>query len=88
MKKIPSIIFNVNIAKFHKKNFDLLKTNGVNNTAYGFSAKDWMTDNSYFNISDIKLSITSLYIISDAPKYDTIRTETLGRTTHTILVYS
>ena len=29
-----------------------------------------MTDYSYFNISDMKLSITSLYIISDAPKYD------------------
>ena len=29
----------------------------------------------YFNISEMKLSITSLYIISDAPKYDIIWTE-------------
>ena len=29
----------------------------------------------YFNISETKLSITSLYIISDAPKYDIIWTE-------------
>ena len=41
----------------------------------GFSVKDWMTDDSYFNISQMKLSITSLYIISDTPKYDIIRTE-------------
>ena len=34
-----------------------------------------MTDVSYFNISEMKLSITSLYIISDAPKYDIIWTE-------------
>ena len=31
-----------------------------------------MTDISSFNISEIKLSATSLYIISDAPKYDII----------------
>ena len=36
---------------------------------------DWMTDHSYFNISEIKLSITSLYITSDVPKYDIILTE-------------
>ena len=29
----------------------------------------------YFNISEMKLSITSLYIISDAPRYDIIWTE-------------
>ena len=29
----------------------------------------------YFNISEMKLSITSLYIIYDAPKYETIWTE-------------
>ena len=43
--------------------------------ALGFSVKDWMTNDSYFNISEMKLSITSLYIISDAPKYDIILTE-------------
>ena len=34
-----------------------------------------MTDDSYFKISEMKLSITSLYIISEAPKYDIIWTE-------------
>ena len=34
-----------------------------------------MTDGSYFNISEMKLSITSVYIIPDAPKYDIIWTE-------------
>ena len=29
-----------------------------------------MTDDSYLNISEMKLSITSLYIISHAPKYE------------------
>ena len=34
-----------------------------------------MTDDSYFNISEMKLQIISLYIISDVPKYDIIWTE-------------
>ena len=34
-----------------------------------------MTDDSYFNFSEMKVSITSLYIISDAPKYDIIWTD-------------
>ena len=34
-----------------------------------------MTEELYFNISEMKLSITSLYIISDALKYDIIWTE-------------
>ena len=34
-----------------------------------------MTDHSYFNISEMKISITSLYIISDAPEYNIILTE-------------
>ena len=33
-----------------------------------------MTDDLYFNTSEIKLSITSLYIISDTPKYGIICT--------------
>ena len=45
---------------------------GVNSTAQGFSVEDTIADISYFSISEIKLSITSLYIISDAPKYDII----------------
>ena len=48
---------------------------GVNSTAQSFSVKDSMTADSYFNISELKLSITSLYIVSDAPKYDIIWTE-------------
>ena len=34
-----------------------------------------MTDDSYFNISEMKLSISLLYIISDAPEYDIIWNE-------------
>ena len=47
----------------------------MNSTAQGFSFEDTMTEDSYFNISEIKLSITSLYIISDTPKCDIIWTE-------------
>ena len=46
---------------------------GVNSMAEGFSVEDTMTDDSYFNISEIKLSI--LYIISDTPECDIIWTE-------------
>ena len=35
-----------------------LVNHGVNSTARGFSVEDTMTDDSYFNISEIKLSIT------------------------------
>ena len=51
----------------------------VNSTAKSFSVKDTMTDDSYFNISEMKLSIISLYIVSDASKYDIIWTEKLIR---------
>ena len=47
----------------------------MNCTAQGFSVKDTMTDDSYLNICGMKLLITSLYIISDTPKYDLILTE-------------
>ena len=47
----------------------------MNSTAKGFSVTDRMPDDSYFNISEMELSITSLYIIYDAPKYDIIGTE-------------
>jgi len=36
---------------------------GVNITAQGFSVEDTMTDDSYFDISEIKLSITSLFSV-------------------------
>ena len=48
---------------------------GVNSTTSGFSIMDSLTNDSYCNISEMKLSITSLYIINDAPKYDIILTE-------------
>ena len=47
----------------------------VSSTAQGFSIEDTMTDDSYFNISEIKLSIPSLYIMSDDPKCEIIWTE-------------
>ena len=46
----------------------------MNSTAHTFSVEE-TTDDSYFDISEIKLSITSLYIISDTPKCDIIWTE-------------
>ena len=48
---------------------------GVNSTAQSFSVEDTMTDDSYFNNSEIKLYQSSLYIISDTPKCDLIWTE-------------
>ena len=46
----------------------------MNSTAQGFWVKDTMTD-SYFDISEMKLSITWLYIMCDTPKCDIIWTE-------------
>ena len=43
---------------------------GVNSSAKDFSVKEWMTNDSYYNISEIKLSI-----ITDTIKYDIISTE-------------
>ena len=59
----------------HQKTEYLRKNTGVNTTAQGFSVEDTMTNDSNFNISEIKLSITSLYIIYDTPKCDIIWTE-------------
>ena len=42
----------INISKMTS---DLLGSNGVNRTAQGFSVEYTMTDDSYFNISEIKL---------------------------------
>ena len=47
----------------------------MNSTTQDFSVEDTKTDDSYFNISEIKLSITSLYVISDTPQCDIIWTE-------------
>ena len=35
----------------------------MNSTAQGFSVEDTMTDDSYFNISEIKLSIPSQFSV-------------------------
>ena len=41
---------------------------GVNSTAQCFSVDDTMTDDSYYNISEIKLSITSLFSVQIMPQ--------------------
>ena len=48
---------------------------GVNLTVQNFLRQDARKQDLYFNISDMKLSFTSLYIISDAPKYEIIWTK-------------
>ena len=48
---------------------------GVIFTVQDLLRQDARIQDLYFNISEMKLSITSLYIISDAPKYDIIWTE-------------
>jgi len=47
----------------------------MNLTVQDLLRQDTRIQDLYFNISEMKLSITSLYIISDAPKYDIIWTE-------------
>ena len=49
---------------------------GVNLTIQDLLRQDARIQDLYFNISEMKLSITSLYVISDAPKCDIIMTET------------
>ena len=48
---------------------------GVNLTVQDLLCQDAKKQNLYFNISEMKLSITSLYIISEATKYNIIWTE-------------
>ena len=48
---------------------------GVNLSVQDLLCQDSKIQDLYFNISEMKLSITSMYIISDAPKYDIIWTE-------------
>ena len=55
-----------------------LYLNGVKHTVHDLLRLDARIQDLYFNISEMKLSITSLYIISDAPKYDIIWTENIG----------
>ena len=47
----------------------------MNLTVQDLLRQDARIQDLYFNISEMKLSITSLYIISDAHKYDIIWTE-------------
>ena len=51
------------------------KFSGVNLTVQDLLRQDARIQDLYFNIFEMKLSITSLYIISDTPKYDIIWTE-------------
>ena len=48
---------------------------GLNLTVQDLLRQDTRIQDLYFNISEMKLSITSLYTISDAPKYNNIWTE-------------
>ena len=53
----------------------ILYVRGVNLTVQDLLRQDARIQDLYFNISVMKLSITSLYLMSDAPKYDIIWTE-------------
>ena len=52
--------------------YKFMQQSGVNLTFQVLLRQDARIQDLYFNISVIKLSITSLYIISDAFKYDII----------------
>ena len=41
----------------------ILVSSAFEKAAHGFSVEDTMTDDSYFNIFEIKLSITSLFSV-------------------------
>ena len=47
----------------------------MNSTVQNLLRQDARIQDLYFNISEMKLSVISLYIISDAPKNDIILTE-------------
>ena len=53
----------------------MINSNGVNLTVQDPFSQDARIQDLYFNISHMKLAITSLYIISDALKCDIIWTE-------------
>ena len=52
-----------------------MRGKGVNLTVQDLLRQDARIQDLYFNISEMKLSITSVYIISVAPKYDIIWTD-------------
>ena len=62
-------------AKNYHANNSMCPIYGVNLTVQDLLRPDARIQDLYFNISEMKLSITSLYIISDTPKYDIIWTE-------------
>ena len=43
--------------------YSIFNTHGVNKTAQGFSVGDTMTDDSYLNTSEIKLSTALLFSV-------------------------
>ena len=55
--------------------YTLFTRDGVNLRVQDLLRQDARVQDLYFNIFEMRLSITSLYIISDAPKYDIIWTE-------------
>ena len=62
----------------------------VKSTAQGFSIEYTMTDDSYFNISEIKLSITSLFsvlIMSHLGESDIIYSDVIDSFISEILKY-
>ena len=61
--------------KYININYIKCSKNGVNLTVQDLLRQDARIQDLNFNISEMKLSITSLYIISDAPKYDIIWTD-------------
>ena len=66
---------------YRLKNSLITIPQGVNRTAQRLSVEDTMTDDLYFNISEIKLSITSLFsvqIVSYLGASDMIYSDIIG----------
>ena len=63
------------LSVYSQRKNDQMRLNGVNLTVQDLLCQNARIQDLYFNISEMKLLITSLYIISDAPKYDIILTE-------------
>ena len=82
LKIVFKFIYDENIeVKFRKqpwshrfKELSFMFQLGVNLTAQDLLRLDARIQNLNFNISEMKLSITSLYIISDAPKLFWLKT--------------
>ena len=59
----------------------------MNSTAQGFSVKDSMTDESYFNIFEMRLSITSLFSVQIMSYLDIIYNDVIDSVIPEILKY-